>query len=103
MNLLITVIGNAAVHPEFRKELLNDPLATIDRWGFHLTKGEVELLEKMFTKNLSKLRKNFEALENTLYGNLPPCPKPCSMSLYPPPGKAREDLKKAAAQTGRRK
>ncbi|MGA7645539.1 MAG: hypothetical protein WBW01_03445 [Terriglobales bacterium] len=103
MNLLITIIGNAAVHPEFRKELLNDPLATIDRWGFHLTKGEVELLEKMFTKDLSELlNKSFEALEDLLYKNLP-CPKPCSMSLYPPPGKAREDLKKAAAQAGRRK
>ncbi len=39
MNLLITVIGNAAVHPEFRKELLNDPLATIDRVGLPLNQG----------------------------------------------------------------
>ena len=50
MDLLITIIGNAAVDPGFRQRLLNDPLRTADEYGFHLTKGEVEMLERVFTK-----------------------------------------------------
>ena len=48
MDLLVTVIGNAVVDPQFRSRLLQNPRAAIDEWGFRLTKGEVEMLEAMF-------------------------------------------------------
>jgi len=96
MDLLVTVIGNAAVDPLFRDELLANPRAAIDLWGFRLTKGEVELLESMFTHRQTELRETFEALENVLYENLGggviyACQKPCHMSVSRP-----ISLKKAA-------
>jgi hypothetical protein len=95
MDLLVTVIGNAAVDPVFREELLANPRAAIDLWGFRLTKGEVELLDAMFTHRQTELNERFEALENVLYENLRgviyACDKPCHMSVSRPLA-----LKKAA-------
>ncbi len=88
MNLLITLIGNAAVDPIFRARFLADPLATADEYGVQLTKGEVDLLTQVFTKELKDtFEQAFDKLEQTLYQNLAVrCKKPpCAWSLYPPP------------------
>jgi hypothetical protein len=98
MELLITLIGDAAVDPNFREELLQDPLAAADAWGFRLTKGEVDLLLTMFTgdqRYLAELESKFKMLEDQLYLKLP-CGRPCNMSAYPPPGPRRDRLKNAA-------
>jgi hypothetical protein len=89
MDYLLTVIGNAAVDPVFRKDLLSNPRETIDAWGLRLTKGEVELMEEMFGSNKELLNDRFEALEDVLYGNLNQpktgrCDKPCRMSISQP-------------------
>jgi hypothetical protein len=87
MNLLVTLIGNAAVDPIFRHRFLEAPLATADAYGFLLTKGEVELLEKVFTKEMKEaFERDFEKLEQRLYQNLAVrCKRPpCAWSLYPP-------------------
>lgn len=87
MSLLITLIGNAAVDPIFRQKFLEAPLATADAYGFLLTKGEVELLEKVFTKEMREaFERDFEKLEQRLYQNLAErCKRPpCAWSLYPP-------------------
>lgn len=95
MDLLVTVIGNAAVDSSFRDELLANPIAAVERWGFRLTKGETQLLKEMFTKQQDKLREQFAALEDVLYENLRgvifACDRPCHMSVCPPTG-----VKKAA-------
>lgn len=96
MDFLVTVIGNAAVDPLFREELLANPRAAIDLWGFRLTKGEVEMLEAMFTHRQTELRDTFQALEDVLYENLGSvigmkCDRPCKMSVSRPLA-----LKKAA-------
>jgi hypothetical protein len=95
MDLLVTVIGNAAVDPVFREELLANPRAALDLWGFRLTKGEVELMDAMFTHRKTELNERFEGLENVLYENLRgviyACDKPCHMSVSRPLA-----LKKAA-------
>jgi hypothetical protein len=96
MDLLVTVIGNAVVDPLFRRELLADPRLAIDTWGFRLTKGEVEMLEAMFTDRQMELREEFAGLEEVLYKNLEkliltPCDRPCRMSISRP-----LTLKKAA-------
>ena len=97
MDLLVTVIGNAAVDPLFREKLLANPRESIDTWGFRLTKGEIEMLEAMFTKKQEKLEEKFKALENALYENLEQlipkaCDRPCRMSVSRP----SKLLKKAA-------
>jgi hypothetical protein len=96
MDLLITLIGNAAVDPGFRKLFLEDPLGTADKYGFRLTKGDFELMTAVFTKLNDRERdcmeRAFKALEGELYGKLetlavlPPrkCMKPCAWSIYPP-------------------
>jgi hypothetical protein len=105
MDLLITIIGNAAVDPGFRQRLLNDPLRTADEYGFHLTKGEVEMLERVFTKQAAAdLERDFHSLEDTLYQNVEKpsvpypvaCKRPCVWSAYPP-AQYREDKKTKAA------
>jgi hypothetical protein len=88
VDLLITLIGNAAVDPEFREKFLDAPLKTADEYGFRLTKGEVELLTRVFTQRLKdKLAQNFKSLQDALYENLQEmCHRPpCLWSVYPPP------------------
>ena len=97
MDFLVTVIGNAVVDPLFREKLLANPRGAIDTWGFRLTKGEVEMLEAMFTHEQEKLKKKFHGLEDALYENLAklipaPCDRPCKMSVSRP----LSILKKAA-------
>jgi hypothetical protein len=54
MDLLITVIGNAVVHEGFREKLFDDPIDAINTWGFHLTKGDLELLIDIFGEKRRK-------------------------------------------------
>ena len=101
MDLLVTVIGNAVADAEFRERLLKDPLATLDKWGFRLTKGEVDMMEELLGNGTKEaLRNKFQALHEALYGeNL--CPrKTCKMSAYPPntEQRLRVNLRKAAAR-----
>jgi hypothetical protein len=95
MDFLVTVIGNAAVDPIFRKEFLAAPRKTIDRWGFRLTKGDVEMMEAMFGSEREMLEEKFQELEDILYDNLNRetfmCDRPCRMSVSNP-----DVLKKAA-------
>ena len=89
MDLLVTVIGNAAVDPLFREKLLANPRDAVDTWGFRLTKGEIEMLEAMFTKRQEEVEEKFKALENALYENLEQlipkaCDRPCRMSVSRP-------------------
>jgi len=100
MDLLITLVGNAAVDPGFRKLFLEDPLGTADKYGFRMTKGDFEIMKTVFTKlnheEKERMEKAFHALEHELYRNLeisatpapvvPPkkCMKPCGWSIYPP-------------------
>jgi hypothetical protein len=86
MDLLVTVIGNAVVDPLFREELLANPRAAIDTWGFRLTKGEVEIMEAMFSSHQTVLREKFLGLEEALYKNLEifACDKPCRMAVSRP-------------------
>lgn len=94
MDLLITVIGNAVVHPGFRAELLLDPLQAIEEWRFRLTKGDESLLRDMFTptKSNKQYMKDLDAallaLETLLYDHISEenvCGKPCRMSVEAPP------------------
>jgi len=89
MDLLVTVIGNAVVDSLFREELLANPRQAVDNWGFRLTKGEVEMLEAMFSTAKSELKEKFLGLEDALYTNLEnlilsPCDRPCRMSVSRP-------------------
>jgi hypothetical protein len=89
MDFLLTVIGNAAVDPIFREDLLLNPRRTIDEWGFRLTKGELEMLKAMFGNRQAELERTFKALEDVLYKNLDElklgrCDRPCRMSLSRP-------------------
>jgi len=88
MDFLLTVIGNAAVDDEFRKDLLINPVETIDAWGLRLTKGEVDMAKEMFGHRQNDLESTFAALEDVLYGNLMgtpmACNRPCRMSLSRP-------------------
>jgi hypothetical protein len=93
MELLVTLIGNAAVDPFFRKRFLDSPVDTVDEYGFRLTKGDFEIMEAMFA-NLTATEKAdveraFVTLENWLYRKLESkeilkCGRPCLMSIYPP-------------------
>jgi hypothetical protein len=94
MDLLITLIGNAAVDPFFRKRFLDNPVEISDYYGFRLTKGDFEMMNTMFA-DLSPTEKTalnnaFVALEKLLYKNLDLdekniCGHPCRMSIFPPP------------------
>jgi hypothetical protein len=103
MDFLVTVIGNAAVDYKFRKALLKNPRAAIDKWGFRLTKGEVEMMLAMFGSEQKILEERFKELEDILYDNLNRkifmCDRPCRMSVSHPVASKRvlkEVLKKAA-------
>jgi hypothetical protein len=101
MDLLVTVIGNAVVHPDFRKALLKDPPAAIDEWGFRLTKGEEEMLIQIFgdaerkEEEKKEMEQKLYELETLVYKYIPPCGKPCRMSI-PAPLQVRKASKKAA-------
>jgi len=99
MDLLITIIGNAAVDPIFRKRFLDDPVDTIDHYGFRLTKGDFELMKTVFASlapaEKEKMEQTFSNLEMMLYDNLKMCRPPCNWSVYPPP-EFRAELPKAA-------
>jgi hypothetical protein len=114
MDLLITLIGNAAVDPGFRELFLDNPLGTADEYGFRLTKGDFQIMTAMFTnlndEEKASLEEAFKTLEDMLYSKMesaalappptrPPCTKPCTLSIYPPPGlpKLREIIAKQAA------
>ena len=86
MDMLITLIGNAAVDPVFRAKFLADPLKVAETYGFRMTKGEVEIMLAVFDKkNAKRLADAFQVLQDALYVN-PICPRPpCLWSLYPPP------------------
>lgn len=93
MELLVTLIGNAAVDHFFRKRFLDNPVDTVDEYGFRLTKADFEIMETMFAelkpKEKEDLEQAFVALENLLYKKLDSeksaiCGRPCSMSIYPP-------------------
>jgi hypothetical protein len=90
MDLLVTVIGNAVADPAFRTRLLDDPRGAIDEWGFRLSKGEVRILDAMFTKDKKdKLAKAFDGLQEQLLEAMPKalgcntrqCP---AFGCYPP-------------------
>ncbi|HTZ95920.1 MAG TPA: hypothetical protein VMB18_05960 [Terriglobales bacterium] len=89
MDMLITLIGNAAVDPVFRKRFLDNPVDTVDHYRFRLTKGEFELLQAVFTnlkpQEKATLEETFAALEDNLYAKIEPCGRPCVWSLCPPP------------------
>jgi len=97
MDLLVTLVGNAAVDPGFRKKFLDDPLGTADAYGFRLTKGDFEIMYTVFYNltdtQKAELDRVFHALEIALYSKLdavaalPPkrCMKPCGWSIFPPP------------------
>ena len=65
---LIAIIGNAVLDPDFRQELLSNPVATAEDYGFQLTRGEAEELEKLASnKGLAgKLSQQMGEVENTL-------------------------------------
>lgn len=100
MDLLVTVIGNAVVDPIFRKRFLDNPVDIADHYRFRLTKGEFELMQKVFVNlnpdDRDKLEQAFSALEDILYARVPStCTHPCLWSIFPPP-ELRAELKKAA-------
>ena len=101
MDLLVTVIGNAVVHPDFREALLKDPLEAIDAWAFRLTKGEEEMLIQIFghaekKEERKEMEQKLYELETLVYKYIvPPCGKPCRMSI-PAPLHVRKAAKKAA-------
>jgi len=95
MDLLVTVIGNVAVDPYFRKRFLDDPVKITDDYGFRLTKGDFEMMKTMFA-DLTRAEKEalleaFGALERLLYQKSP-CNPPCHHTIYPPP--QPEELRK---------
>jgi hypothetical protein len=105
MELLVTLIGNAAVDPFFRKRFLDNPVDTADEYGFRLTKGEFEMMKTVFA-DLTQTEKNalqeaFVALETLLYKQLDrTCPtRPCLWSIFPPPEprELRKEREKVAA------
>ncbi|HTT24757.1 MAG TPA: hypothetical protein VMG82_37925 [Candidatus Sulfotelmatobacter sp.] len=99
MDLLITVIGNAAVDPHFRKRFLENPIDTLDHYGIRLTKGDFEMMEEVFTKldprQKAAFEEAFSLLEKRLYERKI-CPHPCRWSIYPPPEFRSSGAKKVA-------
>lgn len=65
---LIAIIGNAVLDPDFRQELLSNPVATAEDYGFQITNGEAEELEKLrINRNLAgKLSEQMAEVQNTL-------------------------------------
>jgi len=105
MELLVTLIGNAAVDPFFRKRFLDNPVDTVDEYGFRLTKGDFEMMKAMFTDltptEKADVDRAFVTLENWLYKKLDAheiltCGRPCYLSIYPP-GEPDELRKERAA------
>lgn len=107
MELLITLIGNAAVDKFFRKRFLDNPVDTVDEYGFRLTKGDFVIMNKMFADlkptDKDALDQAFVALEQLLYKKLEAdirmeCGHPCHMSIFPPgePHELRKEREKAA-------
>ncbi len=98
MDLLITVIGNAAVDPTFRTRFLNNPIDTVDHYGIRLTKGDFEMMQTVFgaltPDEKQQLDQAFSTLETVLYQKVP-CDHPCRWSLYPP-AELRAMIAKAA-------
>lgn len=92
MDVLITLIGDAAVDPNFRKEFLANPSGTIDRYGFRLTKGDYDLMMQVFGKltptQIVELDHAFATLQDKLYAKLAqqqgPCKPPCFWSIHLP-------------------
>lgn len=99
MDLLITLIGNAAVDPFFRKSFLDDPNATVERCHFRLTKGEFDMLQTVFASldenEKAALESAFHVLEDLLYLNLK-CGKPCNWSISLPAQPTKISLDPAA-------
>jgi len=48
METLVTLIGNAAVDPFFRRRLLDNPVDIVDAYGFRFTKGDFEVMKALF-------------------------------------------------------
>jgi hypothetical protein len=107
MDLLITLIGNAAVDPFFRERFLKDPVDTADEYGFHFIKGDFEMMKDVFVgitpAEKSDLEKAFKSLQDLLYKNVQsagrnPCGPPCKWCIYPPPEphELRKEWEKAA-------
>ncbi len=91
MELLITLIGDLAVDPNFRKEFLANPSGTIDRYGFRLTKGDYEMMMQVFGKltqaQIDEFDRAFAILQDKLYAKLAqqgPCKPPCFWSIHLP-------------------
>jgi hypothetical protein len=65
---LIAIIGNAVLDPDFRRELLSNPIATAEDYGFQLTRGEAEELGKLGNDKLlaRKLGEQMGEVQNTL-------------------------------------
>ncbi len=74
MNLLI-VLGNAIVDYRFRRLLLQDPLGTVEAYGFRLTKFEAEMLQAALKDSVA-LEQCFKTLEDQLYRNIESKPIP---------------------------
>lgn len=109
MDLLITVIGNMVVNEDFRAELWPengsavDPLLVIEKWGFHLTKGEGEILVAIIRgAPAGALKSAFQTLWSQMYPSVDEriaamrvgCGKPCIMSVGKLPS-----VQQAAAQS----
>lgn len=85
MELLITLIGNAAANSNFRQKFLDNPEQTVKRYGFRMTKSDHEMMMSMFG-NLTPVEKQeyeqaFLVLENKMYLKVP-CTRPCRLSIY---------------------
>lgn len=107
METLITLIGNAAVDPFFRKRLLDNPVDLVDAYGFRFTKGDFEMMKAIFAdleeNEKEEMNGAFNKLEGLLYKNLEGmswiCGHPCNMSIYPPgqPHELRKEREKPKA------
>jgi hypothetical protein len=108
MDLLITLIGNAAVDPIFRKRFLANPIDTADEYGFRFTKGDFEMMSDVFAgltpEEKQDLELAFKGVQDLLYKNIQVaqqrvCHPPCAWSIYPPPEphELRKEWQKAAA------
>ncbi len=99
MELLITLIGNAAVDPNFRERFLAKPDDTIEKYGFRLTKADHEMMMDVFGDLTDTQRKEldqvFSTLQDKLYARVNAktksmlevmgrCTPPCHWSIYPP-------------------
>jgi len=104
MNFLVTLIGNAAVDPNFRKWFLDDPVQTAEVYGFRFTKGDFQMMEAVFVgltpAEKTEMEAAFKNLQDKLYAKIEakvefymasaleriqPCHPPCAWSIYPPP------------------